>query len=176
VADLAEPIGPRDHLLGGGDPTIVEYGDYECPYSRAAYRYVQRLLRSRDGPLRFAFRHFPIAERHPHAQLAAEAAEAAAAQGAFWPMHDLLFHGQAALERDDLRAYAARLDLDRRRFDRELDRGTYAARVAADLRSGELSGVRNIPTLFIDGSLHRGGYDAAALLTALEGSAGGERS
>src|SRR4051812_33260801 len=100
---LAQPVGPGDHVRGPEDATtVVEYGDYECPYSRAAYRYVGRLEQRPGAQLRFCFRHFPLEFKHPHAQLAAEAAEAAAGQERFWEMHELLFRHQSALERADL--------------------------------------------------------------------------
>ena len=150
--DLAEPLGPRDHVRGpDGATAVVEYGDYECPYSRAAYRYVRRMEQRPGSRLRFAFRHFPLEVKHPHAQAASEGAEAAAAQGRFWEMHELLFRHQDALERADLRRYAQELDLDLDRFDAELAAGTHRERVAADVASGRASGVDNIPVLFFDG-------------------------
>ncbi|HSI81710.1 MAG TPA: DsbA family protein [Solirubrobacterales bacterium] len=151
--DLAEPLGARDHVRGPerGAIEVVEYGDYECPYSRAAYRYVSRRQRSGEPGLRFAFRHFPLAGKHPHAQKAAEAAEAAGAQGRFWPMHDVLFRNQDALAVADLRRYARELGLDRDRFDAELESGAHAERVATDVASGLASGVDGIPVLFFDG-------------------------
>jgi protein-disulfide isomerase len=155
-----------DHVRGG--PTgqlIVEYGDYECPYSRQAFREIERVERELGDRVRFAFRHFPLTEIHPHALAAATAAEAAASPGRFWDMHDLLFHRQKALEDDDLRRYAAELGLDVARFDRERAGPELLARIRRDVESGIASGeVRGTPTLFIDGVVHRGGYDAATLL------------
>src|SRR3954451_321729 len=109
-----------DHVRGeAGAPVILEYGDYECPYSRQAFRSIQRVERERTGGVRFAFRHFPLVDIHPHALAAAGAAEAAGLQGRFWEMHELLFHRQKALEDDDLRRYAAELELDLARFDQD---------------------------------------------------------
>jgi protein-disulfide isomerase len=164
-----EPIDEAvDHVRGApGGRLIVEYGDYECPYSRRAYRAIERVQRRIPGT-RFAFRHFPLTEIHPHAAAAAAAAEAAARQDRFWEMHDLLFHRQAALADDDLRRYAAELDLDVVLFDRDRTGADVLARVRRDVESGTASGeVRGTPTLFIDGVVYRGGYDAAALTAAL---------
>jgi protein-disulfide isomerase len=156
-----------DRVRGSaGGPVIVEYGDYECPYSRQAFREIER-VEQRVG-VRFAFRHFPLTEIHPHALAASAAAEAAALQGRFWDMHALLFHHQKALEDDDLRRYAAELELDLARFDSDRTGAAVLERVGRDVRSGLASGeVRGTPTLFIDGAVHRGGHDAAALLAAL---------
>jgi protein-disulfide isomerase len=158
-----------DHVRGGpAGRLIVEYGDYECPYSRAAYRQIVLLEQRLGDGVRFAFRHFPLTEIHPHALASAAAAEAAAFQGRFWDMHDLLFHRQKALEDDDLRRYAAELDLDVARFDGDRTSAAALTRVGRDVESGLTSGeVRGTPTLFIDGAVHRGGYDAATLLEAL---------
>jgi protein-disulfide isomerase len=158
-----------DHVRGPtGRPVIVEYGDYECPYSRQAYRAIERVeRRARDG-IRFGFRHFPFVEIHPHALAAAGAAEAAALQGRFWDMHQLLFHRQKALEHDDLRRYASELGLDVVRFDQDRLSMAVRQRIQRDVESGLASGeVRGTPTLFIDGLVHLGGYDAATLLEAL---------
>jgi protein-disulfide isomerase len=165
-----EPVDDAvDHVRGGAaGRLIVEYGDYECPYSRRAFREIERVEQRQDDAVRFAFRHFPLTEIHPHALAAAAAAEAAALQDRFWDMHALLFHRQKALEDDDLRGYAAELGLDATRFDRDRTGAAVLARVRRDVRSGEASGeVMGTPTLFIDGVVHRGGYDAATLLEAL---------
>ena len=164
VPEVAEA---RDHVRGSRGPTLLVFGDYECPYTRLAYRSVQFL--EADGvPFRFVFRHFPLAEIHPHALSAAEASEAAAAQGRFWPMHDVLFHRQKALEDDDLRRYAVELRLDPARFDVDRAGEAVLERIGRDVRSGEASGeVLGTPTLFIDGFVHRGGYDVETLLEAL---------
>ena len=165
-----DPLEPGiDHVRGPEDARLIlEYGDYECPYSRQAYHAIERVEARQPGGVRFAFRHFPLTEIHPHALAASRAVEAAASQGRFWEMHDLLFHRQKALEDEDLRRYASELGLDLARFD--ADRLSEAARerVRRDVRSGVASGeVHGTPTLFIDGALHPGGYDPDMLLEAL---------
>src|SRR5712691_1844507 len=164
-----EPIEAAvDHVRGAGDHLIVEYGDYECPYSRMAYREIERLEKRLNRGIRFAFRHFPLTEIHPHALAAAAAAEAAAVQGRFWDMHELLFRRQKALEDGDLHGYAAQLGLDVAAFDRDRAGTAVADRIRRDVDSGLASGqVLGTPTLFIDGVVHRGGYDPPALLAAL---------
>jgi protein-disulfide isomerase len=165
LAPMDEQI---DHVRGSPvGPLIIEYGDYECPYSRQAYRAIEQVERQLGGNIRFAFRHFPLTSIHPHALAAAAAAEAAALQGRFWEMHELLFHRQKALEDGDLRGYARQLGLDAA-FDRDRADPAVADRIARDVRSGLASGqVLGTPTLFIDGAVHRGGYDPPALLAAL---------
>jgi protein-disulfide isomerase len=149
---------------------IVEYGDYECPYSRLAYREIQQVERDAPRGIRFAFRHFPLVDIHPHAFAAATAAEAAALQDRFWEMHELLFHRQKALADANLREYAGQLGLDLARFDQDRFSPDVRGRIRRDIGSGLASGeVRGTPTLFIDGVVHRGGYDAATLLKALAG-------
>ena len=164
-----EPLDERvDHVRGDADaPVILEYGDYECPYSRMAFRAIERVEQELSGSVRFAFRHFPLTEIHPHAQAAAAAAEAAALQDRFWEMHDMLFHRQKALEDEDLRSYANELGLDLERFDRDRADAEVMARIARDVKSGEASGVHGTPTLFIDGVLYEGGYEPAAFKDAL---------
>lgn len=158
-----------DHARGA--PTgrlIIEYGDYECPYSRQAYRHIQRVESVLGERVRFAFRHFPLTEIHPHALAASAAAEAAALQGRFWEMHELLFHGQTALEDHDLRRYGEELGLDLDAFERDRLGSAVLERVGRDVEGGKASGeVRGTPTLFIDGVVHRGAYDAPALLEIL---------
>jgi protein-disulfide isomerase len=158
-----------DHVRGpAAAPVVLEYGDYECPYSRQAFRSIERVERERPGGIRFAFRHFPLTEKHPHALAAARAAEAAALQGRFWEMHELLFHRQRALEDSDLVAYADEVGLDPVRFDRDARGPEVLARIRRDQASGDASGeVRGTPTLFIDGVVHRGPYDVESLLEAL---------
>jgi protein-disulfide isomerase len=159
-------VDQLDHLRGSDQPLIVEYGDYECPYSRAAYREIQQV--EQVTPIRFVFRHFPLTEIHPHALAASAAAEAAALQNQFWEMHDLLFHRQKALTDPDLSAYAAELGLDLKRFRDDSGGDAVLARIRRDVESGIGSGeVHGTPTLFINGEVHRGSYDAAALLEAL---------
>jgi protein-disulfide isomerase len=165
-----EPIDDLvDHVRGGvAGRLIVEYGDYECPYTRAAYRMIERVERQLGDGVRFAFRHFPLTEVHPHALAAAAAAEAAALQGRFWEMHDLLFLHQAALKTFDLRRYADELELDPVQFDNDRASALVMGRIGRDVASGIASGqITGTPTLFIDGVVHRGAYDATSLLEAL---------
>jgi protein-disulfide isomerase len=169
-AEMMEPLDDIvDHVRGGSDGRlIVEYGDYECPYSRQAFREVERVESRLGDQVRFAFRHFPLTEIHPHALAASAAAEAAGMQGRFWDMHALLFHRQKALEDGDLRGYAAELDLDVERFDADWASNEVLARIRRDVESGLATGeVLGTPTLFIDGVVHRGSYDAASLLQEL---------
>jgi protein-disulfide isomerase len=171
-----EPLDEQvDHVRGqAAARLLVEYGDYECPYSRQAFRAIEQVERQLNGGIRFAFRHFPLTEIHPHAFAAAAAAEAAARQDRFWDMHDLLFHRQKALEDDDLQRYAAQLGLEIERFVQDRTSSGVLARIRRDVASGIASGgVRGTPTLFIDGVVHRGGYDTATLLEALAGHESG---
>jgi protein-disulfide isomerase len=169
-----QPAGERldavDHLRGpAAGRVILEYGDYECPYSRQAYREIKVVEQQLDGGIRFAFRHFPLEEIHPHALAAAAAAEAAALQDRFWEMHELLFRRQKALEDGDLRRYAAELALDVARFHQDRIGAGVEQRIRRDVDRGTASGqVRGTPTLFIDGTVYVGGYDAATLMEALE--------
>ncbi len=166
-----EPIDEAvDHVRGGAaGRLILEYGDYECPYSRAAFRAVQRVESQLGEGVRFAFRHFPLTEIHPHALAASAAAEAATLQDRFWEMHELLFARQTELEDDDLRRYAAELGLDGERFDADRAGDAVPARIRRDVESGLASGeVLGTPTMYIDGVVHRGPYDAAALLQVVE--------
>jgi protein-disulfide isomerase len=170
TSPLLEPLDDTvDHVRGEpGAPMILEYGDYECPYSRQAFRSIERVERELSGRVRFAFRHFPLAQIHPHAVAASATAEAAARQGRFWEMHELLFHRQKALEDDDLRTYAGEIGLDLIRFEHDRNGEDVPARIARDVASGEATGVvRGTPTLFIDGALYEGGYDPATLLEAM---------
>ncbi len=167
-----EPLDDAvDHVRGGSAARlIVEYGDYECPYSRGAFREIERVERRLGHGVRFAFRHFPLTEVHPHALAAAAAAEAAALQDQFWNMHELLFHRQTELEDDDLRSYAGELGLDIALFDSDRAGAAVLERVRRDVESGIASGeVLGTPTLFIDGVVHRGNHDAATLLEAIGG-------
>ena len=171
LQSVLEPLDQVvDHVRGPeGAKSILEYGDYECPYSRAAYRSIERVEAQLDGKMRFAFRHFPLTRIHPHALAASLAAEAASLQGLFWEMHDKLFHGQKALEDDDLRLYATALELDMKRFDEDRWSEPVVERIERDIRSAIASDeVFGTPTLFIDGVPHSGGYDEHTLLRVLE--------
>jgi protein-disulfide isomerase len=170
---LTPAVSADDHPAGSDDAplTLVEYGDYECPHCGAAHPIVQEIQRILGPNLRFVFRNFPLSQIHPHAQRSAEAAEAAAAQGEFWGMHDLLFENQDALEDTDLLRYAEALSLDRERFARELSSGVYADRVRRDFRSGVKSGVNGTPTFFINGARHDAPWDLPTLSAAVEAAA-----
>jgi Na+/H+ antiporter NhaA len=169
IVDLADPVDvERDHVRGPDDAavTLVEYGDFECPYCGQAESVVRELLAD-FGDLRYVWRHLPLTDVHPRAQLAAEAAEAAAAQGAFWEMHALLFRHQDALEPKDLVRYARELGLDADRFVDDLRSHTMADRVAADVDSADQSGVAGTPTFFVNGHRHFGAYDIDTLTRAV---------
>jgi protein-disulfide isomerase len=170
-SSLTVPVSEqRDHVQGSADApaTLVEYGDYECPYCGAAYPIVKEVQAAMGDRLRFVFRNFPISTSHPHAEQAAEAAEAAAVQGSFWEMHDLIYEHQARLEDQDLRGYAEGLGLDVERFDRELAGHVHAARVHEDFISGVRSGVNGTPTFYVNGVRHDDSYDRDTLLAALQ--------
>jgi protein-disulfide isomerase len=166
---LAVPVGERDHLQGPTTAlvTLVEYGDYECPYCRAAVAIVDELQRVLPDQLRFVFRHFPLDNLHPRARRAAEAAEAAGAQGKFFEMHAALFEHQTALEDADLLRYAADLDLDTARFGTELDAHTHASRVLEDFRGGVRSGVRGTPTFYVDDARYDGAIGVSQLVATI---------
>jgi protein-disulfide isomerase len=172
---LTMPVSEeRDHIQGPVDAavTLVEYGDYECPYCGAAYPIIKEVQQRMGARLRFVFRNFPITTSHPHAELAAEAAEAAAGQGRFWEMHDVLYENQKHLREPDLSGYAGTLGLDVATFDRELAEHVHAGRVREDFMSGVRSGVNGTPTFYIDGVRHDDSYDVETLLAALERAAG----
>ena len=153
----------------GATVTLVEFGDYDdCPYTVRAYSVVRGLRRRLGDRMRFVFRAFPLMEIHAHARSAAEAAEATAAQGKFWGMHDRLFEARRRLEHEDLLRYAAEVGLDTQRFDREMAEHAHAGRVREDQESGLASGVPGTPTFFINGARHRGSHDLETLLAAME--------
>ncbi len=164
-----EPLDDKiDHVRGpAAGRLILEYGDYECPYSRQAFRNIDR-LQAQDPSLRFVFRHFPLTEIHPHALAAAGFAEAAEAQGQFWAMHELLFLRQKALEGDDLFAYARQVGLDEQRVRDDLERDELWQRVAEDADSAIANGARGTPTLFLNGRLYTDGYDRDTLRATLD--------
>ncbi len=170
LIDLAEDVNPeRDHIRGAPDApvTLVEYGDFECPYCGQAEPAIRELLADWGDELRYVFRHLPLSDVHPWAQLASEAAEAAGAQGAFWEMYDLLLAHQGELTPSHLRGYAQQLGLDLERFTEELRRRIYAARVSEDVASADSSGVSGTPSFFINGRRHNGVYDVDTLSRAV---------
>ena len=173
---LTKPITERDHALGPANApvTLVEYGDFECPYCRQAYPICKELRRRFGERLRFVFRHFPLTRVHEHAEHAAEVAEAAAAQGKFWEMHDRLFERQFALEDDHLVEYAGELGLDATRVARELADHAYAAHVREEFVGGIKSGVNGTPTFFLNGRRHDAAWDVETLAAAISAGSGSE--
>jgi Na+/H+ antiporter NhaA len=169
IVDLADPVDPdRDHVRGPSEApiTLVEYADFECPFCGQAEPIVRELLAD-FGDIRYVWRHLPLRDVHPHAQLAAEAAEAAARQGAFWAMHDLLLEHQGALLKSDLLGYAKQLGLDVEQFTTDVRHHAGAARVAKDVESADLSGVSGTPSFFLNGRRHHGAYDINTLSSAV---------
>lgn len=168
-AVLVLPVGPRDHRQGPDNApvTLVEYGDYECPYCGKAHPIVKEVQKRLGDGLRFVFRHFPLTTMHPHAEYAAEAAEAAGTQGHFWAMHDMLFEHQDHLDARYLVQYAAQLHLDAGRFAGEVAERIHAPKVREDFLSGVRSGVNGTPTFFINGIRHDGSWDVPTLVSAL---------
>jgi protein-disulfide isomerase len=164
------PLLDNDHIRGGPNPeiTLVEFGDYECPACGEAYQVICRIESEMQDRLRFVFRHFPYARLHPHAELAAQAAESAGDQGRFWEMHDLLFENQDALEFDDLVARAERLQLDVDRFRDDLNTEKFLERVRNDFKTGVQNGVFSTPGIFINGIRHNEGADYKTLMGAIE--------
>jgi Na+/H+ antiporter NhaA len=171
IIDLSDDVAPeRDHIRGdpNGAVTLVEYADFECPYCGRAEPTIRELLdMHHGGGLRYVFRHLPLQDVHPHAQLAAEASEAAAAQGTFWQMHDTLMAHQGELDLDDVHRYADELELDADRLEEEVRKRVYLERVSEDVSSADISGVSGTPTFFINGRRHQGVYDIDALTTAI---------
>lgn len=170
---LSKPVSDRDHAIGPPDApvTLLEYGDYECPYCGRAFPIVEEVRRRLGDRLRFVFRNFPLTQIHAHAEHAAEVAEAAGAQGRFWAMHDWLFRHQAAQDDDSLLEGAAELRPDVARVRRELAEGTHRARVREDFATGVRSGVNGTPTFHINGVRHDGAYHLETLLAAIEEAA-----
>ena len=166
---LTVPVSERDHVIGPATAavTLLEYGDYECPFCGAAHPIVKQLREIVGEDLRFAYRHFPLTQIHPRAYQAAEAAEAAGAQGRFWQMHDILFENQDRLGLRDLMSYADTLGLDLDRFVTDMRNGTYAGRLREDFMSGIRSGVNGTPTFFVNGNRHNGNWDLESLLEAV---------
>jgi protein-disulfide isomerase len=171
---LAMPVSDqRDHILGPphAPVTMVEYGDFECPYCGKTHFVLQELIAQLGDRFRLAFRHFPLTQIHPHAEMAAEASEAAAAQGMFWEYHDTLYENQDALEEEDLLAYAQDLGLDVGRFQLDLFQRVHAPRVRQDFLSGVRSGVNGTPTFFINGRRHDGAWDLESLAATISEAA-----
>ena len=168
--ELALPVGSADHILGTSHApvTLVEYGDFQCPNCKQAAPAVKLLLQRFQGQVRFVYRHFPLEGVHPYALQAALAAETAAAQGKFWPMHDLLFENQAHLELPALRRYAERLELDMARYDAEMADQRYLQRVREHMESGARSGVRGTPGFFVNRRIEDVSFGMQRLFAAVE--------
>jgi protein-disulfide isomerase len=163
-------INEHDHVQGARDAsvTLIEYGDFECPYCGAAYPIVKELVEQMGDRVCFVFRQFPLTQVHPHAEKAAEASEAAGAQGKFWEMHDTLYENQDRLEINSLVRYAGELTLDTERFSSELGDGAYEEQVRTDFMGGVRSGVNGTPTFFINGERFNGDWQGGELMEALE--------
>jgi protein-disulfide isomerase len=171
---LAAPLQPTDHIQGAAHArvTVVEYGDFECPTCKVAAPAIKMLLEQFPNQIRFAFRHFPLEEAHPHALLAAETSEAASAQGSFWPMHDLLFGNQSHLQSKDLRRYVEALGLDLVRYTAEMDDHIYLQKVREHMDGGRRSHIRATPTFFVDGVVQDVSFGMLALHKAVEAAVG----
>jgi protein-disulfide isomerase len=169
TGDLLVPVAAQDHVQGPDTApvTLVEYADYECPYSGIAYHVIKGVQRELGGQLRFVYRNFPLREIHPHAQHAAEAAEAAANQGRFWEMHDYLFEHQRALDDEHLYQHATALGLETDLFDHDMTQHSFAGKIERDLLDGVQSGVRGTPTFFINGVRYEGSPDRESLLSMI---------
>jgi len=167
---LVVPVSERDHSQGPSTAavTLVQYGDYECPYTRQSTTVVRAIQQQLRDQLRFVFRNFPLTEIHPHALHAALAAEAAAAQGKFWQMHDSIFHHQHTLEDANLEQFAEAVGLDLQQYARAMAEHRALARIEEDVAGGERSGVQGTPTFFINGVLYRGSCEYDALLAVLQ--------
>ncbi len=172
-SDRLEPVGARDHARGPKDApvTLVKYGDYECPYCGQAHPDLKKLQERAGEQVRFVFRHFPLDSVHPRARRAAQAAEAAAAQGRFWKMHDLLYENQGELGEEDLMRYAAELGLDLQQFEKDLVNDHHAWRIEEDRLGGNRAGVKGTPTFFVNGVRYTGPIDLDRLLAAVEEAA-----
>lgn len=162
-AQLTVPVSETDHILGPDNApvTLVEYGDFECPHCGRAAPVIDGIQRYMAESMRFVFRHFPLGEAHPHAQHAAEASEAAGAQGKFWEMHHLLFANQADLDDESLLSYMSKIRIDVARAEQELAEGVYTKKVRDDFRGGVRSGVNGTPTFYINGSRYDGDWSNA---------------
>jgi protein-disulfide isomerase len=169
ATELKVPVEPSDHIQGSSDAPVilVEYGDFECPHCGHAHQIVPRVQHHFKDQLAFVYRHFPLTNIHPHAELAAEAAEAAGAQDKFWDMHDWLFENQEDLEAEAIVDAAEELDLDTERFVSDLENHTYQEKVRADFMGGVRSGVNGTPTFFINGVRHDGDFEYETLVRAI---------
>lgn len=175
---LTLAVGDRDHSQGAQDAplVLVEYGDYQCPYCGAAYPQVKRVQKELGTSLRFIFRNFPITNAHPQAEWAAETAEAAAAQGRFWEVHDFLFENQQFLGNPSyFSAYESKIKLDARKITEEIERHSFLPRIKEDFESGVRSGVNGTPTFFINGTRYDGAPEAAPIVAALKRAGKGSR-
>ena len=170
MSTLTQPVSVDDHAEGPPDAplTLVEYGDYQCPYCGAAYPVVKRLQKTLGKKLRFVFRNFPLTQVHPHALIAAQAAEAAALQGKFWEMHDLLFEEQHLLKPEIIPLWAERTGFNLEQFGNDIEQEVVEKRIKEDRQSGIRSGVNGTPTFYINGTRYDGPPDYASLMAALE--------
>ena len=168
--ELTVQVGADDHTEGSENAqvTLVEYGDYECPYCGTAYEIVKKIQDEMGDKLRFVFRNFPLQQSHPHAENAAEAAEIAAQDGKFWEMHDILYENQNALDDESLKSYAKKIGLDAEKFGADLESGKFEEKVQKDFMSGIESGVNGTPSFFINGVRFNGSFDYENLLEALK--------
>jgi protein-disulfide isomerase len=178
MATLKTPITPEDHIQGpeNAAATLVEYGDYECPYCGRAYPIVKRVQKHFGKGLRFVFRNFPLSEMHPQAESAAETSEFAGAHGKFWEMHDGLFENQERLGRPLYLELAQAMSLSAEQLQQALEEGKYQKRVRADFSTGVSSGVNGTPTFFINGKRHDGPFDFESLVLAIEQEVGRQRN
>ena len=172
--ELTVPVSENDHIEGPENAEIIllEYGDYECPHCGTAYKIVKKIQEQMGDKIRFVYRNFPLAQSHPHAMHAAEAAEIAAQDGKFWEMHDILFENQKALNDENLISYAEKIELDTNKFTEDLQNDTFEEKVREDFMSGVESGVNGTPTFFINGVRFNGSFDYESLLEALQSSNG----
>lgn len=178
IPSLTRPVDEHDHVLGpeSAQVTLVEYGDYQCEFTRGAHRPLTEALHKMGDSVRLAFRHFPLSVKHRHAQMAAEVAEAAAAQGKFWEMHRFLFEMQEDFDPEAIAEFAEEIGIDMDRFERETEQHAYAARVHEDIESGIASGVGETPTFFINGIPYTGPAEHEPLFVSLMAAASDEES
>lgn len=167
---LTLPLNSTDHVLGpvSATVTVIEYGDFECPYCRTAYPAVKILLNHFQDRVRFVFRHFPVVEMHPHAERAAESAETAGVQGRFWPMHDLLFENQQHLGEEYLRQYALQARLDLQDYDRDMSSRIHLSFIREQMSGGKQQGARGTPTFFVNGVMEDVSFGMEPLYKAIE--------